>query len=134
MSSRPIAIELLPIVVTTPRPGHLTDLPERAYSPGDLAVARAADIQAGDLIVAEFPGATSPFRWTRPLARPSYFGMAYLALPAPFNPGCGCGVCDPGGAPELMVLLHPSPAPWPEVCDPWERRDLVLYVPAAKLC
>jgi hypothetical protein len=129
----PHPIELHAIVVTAPRPHEATELPERAYNPADVVLGRADEIQAGDLLVAQFLGATSPFRWIEPLARPSYFGMAYLALPAEFDPKCQCGTCDTTTDPSVMIRLHTSPTPWPEVCDPWERGDLLLYVPAAKL-
>ncbi|MGA5822190.1 hypothetical protein ACPC54_30525 [Kitasatospora sp. NPDC094028] len=91
-----------------------------------LRVVRADQVKAGDLIVSAFQPASGGRRM--PLA--DYFhGGAYVALPEPYDPACGCGVCglDEVQGPEGTVVLA-NGSPW-HSCDPWPADEPVLILP-----
>ncbi|MER8103224.1 hypothetical protein [Kitasatospora sp. NPDC094016] len=90
-----------------------------------LRVVRADQVKAGDLIVSAFQPAGGG---RMPVA--DYFsGGAYVALPGPYDPTCGCGVCclDEVKGPEGTVVLT-SGYPW-NACDPWPAHEPVLILP-----
>ncbi|WP_330358856.1 hypothetical protein [Streptomyces chartreusis] len=59
-----------------------------------------------------------------------YFSEPYTAHPEPFNPSCGCGVCDLVIGPGEVVALS-NGDPW-DACNPWPADDHLLIVPAQK--
>ncbi|MFD7832111.1 hypothetical protein [Streptomyces sp. MJM8645] len=90
-----------------------------------LRVVRADQVKTGDLIVSAFQPAGG-----RRMPIADYFhGGAYVALPAPYDPNCGCGVCglDEVQGPEGTVVLT-SADPW-HSCGPWPADEPVLILP-----
>ncbi|TQF02027.1 hypothetical protein E6W39_06730 [Kitasatospora acidiphila] len=119
-------VDFHPVIVTA-----TTDHPAAhpALTRPDLRIVRADSVRPGDLIVSAF-AATPDGR----LRSTDYFACgAYPAIPQPYDPECGCGVC---GTPEVeglegTVVLSTS-YPW-ESCDPWPADELVLVLPRPDL-
>ncbi|MFE4579703.1 DNA-processing protein DprA [Streptomyces chartreusis] len=82
-------------------------------------VARAGDIADGDLLLAAVGEQGA-----------DYFSEPYTTHPEPFNPSCGCGVCDLVIGPGEVVVLS-NGDPW-DACAPWPADDHLLIVPAQK--
>ncbi|MFD0351666.1 hypothetical protein ACFQ0M_48330 [Kitasatospora aburaviensis] len=81
------SITLHPVVVTATTEHRAA---RRALTWPGLTVVRAADVKAGDLIISGFQPAGPGH-----LPRADYFAYGpYAANPTPYDPTCGCGVCD----------------------------------------
>lgn len=125
-------IRLFPVAVSWPDDPE-TDpddapVPGPPYDPASLRLMAAEEVRAGDLIL----GAVDASAVDRALVGVAYHQATYEAAPQPFDPGCRCGVCDIYAARRAadMVVIHPAPPPWPDVCDAASRDELVLVVPA----
>lgn len=92
-------------------------------------LAQAGEVDEGDTILA------SVCHPDDRLGRTDYFNAHYEAHPRPFDPACGCGVCelaDPTDGPHVVLTDSCASGPW-ETCDPWPAAAIVLIVPALRL-
>lgn len=114
-------VSFFPVVVTD-RPSTLGAGWPR-FMPA-ARVVQARDVQAGDLILADFDTTRCG------MASTDYFTDPYHAHPTLFaESGDTCGVCSQIEDPADAVMLSQG-YPWD--CDPWEGEWPVLVVPAAQ--
>jgi hypothetical protein len=116
-------IEFLPVIVT-----NVPDDEDQApllVDPAAARIVRAAEVAAGDTVLASF----SDWPQRKGMRRADYFNDQYEAHPMPYNPGCGCGSCGNLADHDGPVVNLGDTNPW-DVCDPWPAGDLVLIVPA----
>lgn len=116
-------LSFFPVIVTDRPTSRNYGWP--CFMPASARVVEARDVQAGDLILADFP---HPVGWGSPTS--DYFTEAYHAHPAPFTESRdSCEVCTQIEDPANAVMLSKG-HPWN--CDPWEAEYPVLIVPAAQ--
>jgi hypothetical protein len=114
-------IDFFPVVVTA-RPTAEDWIPVD-YDPAAVRIARASEVEAGDLVLGCFPDGLD-------MARVDYHVAAYLAAPVPHDPTCNCyghaalDLADLAG--PLVVLTDGFP--W-DVCDVMPAETLILIVP-----
>jgi hypothetical protein len=116
-------IVFLPVIVT-----DLPDDEDQApllVDPVHARIVRAAEVAAGDTVLASFPA------WPqyKGLPRACYSNDQYQAQPKPYDPTCGCGSCINLADHDGPVVNLGDDNPW-DVCDPWPADDLALIVPA----
>ncbi|WP_338704366.1 hypothetical protein V2W30_41330 (plasmid) [Streptomyces sp. Q6] len=96
------------------------DLPPLPVDEAAVRISRARHISAGDLILAV----------ADPTHAADYFPTPDTARPEPFDPACGCGVCDDIEPADGEHVVLSNGDPW-NSCDPWPVDQLALIVPAA---
>ncbi|MGY0466791.1 hypothetical protein ACW14Y_42030 (plasmid) [Kitasatospora sp. cg17-2] len=127
MTALPVAadrhVSFFPVVVTGPSTDRNRSWP--SFTPASARVVEARDVQAGDLILADFP---HPADGGSPTS--NYFTKAYHTHPTAFTESRdSCPKCTQIEDPGTAVMLTKG-RPWD--CDPWEAEFPVLIVPAAQ--
>lgn len=117
-------VEFFPVVVTD-RPTGDSYAPS-VVNPVDARIARAGELREGDMVLAYIDPVPAG------LARTDHHADEYPAHPKPFDPACGCYMCElPDYRPGPYIVVTDG-FPW-DACDVWPVDVLALVVPTQRL-